>query len=85
MYVGRSHKKLCAVTAVLVNLAIRSPAPGPFFAFEDGRTLSRQWLVTELSTAMQEVGIDPSPYKGHSFHIGTATAMAKAGRSDSLI
>ena len=85
LYVGWSHKNLCAVSAVLAYLAIRSPAPGPFFIFEDGGVQSRQWLVTELSTALQEIGLDPSPYKGHSFHIGAATAAAKAGLSDSLI
>ena len=75
------HWTLCAISAVLAYLEICSPAPGPF-VFEDGRVLSRQQLVTELSTA---IGLDPSPYKGHSFHIGTATAAAKAGLSDSLI
>ena len=85
LYVGRSHKKLCAVLTVLAYLAIHSPAPCPFFVFEDGGVLSRQWLVTELSTALQEVGLDPSPFKDHSFCIGAATAVAKAGLSDSLI
>ena len=85
LHVGQSHKKLCVVSAVLAYLAIRSPAPGPFFVFEDGGVLSRQRLVTELSTALQEVGLDPSPYKGHSFRIGAATAAAKAGLNDSLI
>ena len=66
-------------------LAIRSPAPGSFFVFEDGGVLSRQRLVTALTTALQEVGLDPSPYKGHSFCIGTATAAAKVGLSDFLI
>ena len=42
-------------------------------------------MVTELSTALQEIGLDPSPYKGHSFYIGAATAVAKAGLGDSLI
>ena len=73
LYVGRSHKKLCAVSVVLAYLAIHSPAPAPapapFFVFEDGGVLSRQRLVTELSTALQEVGLDPSTYKGHSFRI----------------
>ena len=85
LYVGRSHKKLCAVSAVLAYLVIRSPAPGPFFVFEDGGVQSRQQLVTELSAALQEVGFDPSPYKGHCFRIGAATAAAKAGLNDSLI
>ena len=85
LYIGQSHKKLCVVSSVLAYLAICSPAPGPFIVFEDGGVLSRQRLVTELSTALQEIRRDPSPYKGHSFRIGAATAAAKAGLSDSLI
>ena len=85
LYVGQSHKKLCAVSGVLIYLAICSPAPGPLFVFEDGGVLSRQQLVTELSTALREVGLDPSPYKGHSFCVGAATAVTKARLSDSLI
>ena len=41
--------------------------------------------MTELSTALQEIGLDLSLFKGHSFHIGAATAVAKAGLSDCLI
>ena len=85
LYVGQFHKKLCVVLAVLAYLAICFPAPGPFFVFEDGGVLSRQCLVTELSSALQVIGLHPSPYKGNSFHIGAATAVAKAGLSNSLI
>ena len=54
------HKAVCGFGSYL---AVRSPAPGPFFVFEDGGVLSREWLVTELSTALQEIRFYPSPYK----------------------
>ena len=85
LYVGRSRRKVCAVSAVLSYLAIRPTSPGPFFIFEDGRVLSRHRLVSELANALQLIGFDSSPYKGHSFRIGAATAAARAGLSDSLI
>ena len=82
LYVGRSYGKLCAVSAVLAYLAIRPRAPGPFFIFQDGSVLSRHRLVSELSTALQLIGLDPAP---HSFRIGAASAAARAGLSDSFI
>uniref|UniRef100_A0A1X7TV19 Uncharacterized protein n=1 Tax=Amphimedon queenslandica TaxID=400682 RepID=A0A1X7TV19_AMPQE len=46
----------------------------------DSDTLSvlRQRLVFELGKALQSIGVDASPCKGHSFYIGTATAAAQA-------
>ena len=79
------QKAVCRLgSAGLLGNSLSSSRP-IFFVFEDGGVLSRQQLVTELSTALQEVGLDLSPYKGHSFRIGAATAAAKAGLSDCLI
>ncbi|XP_011406504.1 PREDICTED: uncharacterized protein LOC105314192 [Amphimedon queenslandica] len=85
LYVGRSFGKLCAVSAVLAYLAVRPRTPGPFFIFQDGNVLSRHRLVSELSTALRSIGLDPSHYKGHSFRIGAASAAARAGLNDLLI
>ena len=85
IYLGRTFQPLCPVAAVLSYLAIHSSSPGPFFVFSDGSPLSRDRLVSALSQALKELGLDSSSYKGHSFRIGAATAAAKAGLSDSLI
>uniref|UniRef100_A0A1X7VKK0 Uncharacterized protein n=1 Tax=Amphimedon queenslandica TaxID=400682 RepID=A0A1X7VKK0_AMPQE len=39
---------------------------------------TKQHLVFELGKAQQSIGVHPSPCKGHSFYIGTATAAAQA-------
>ena len=85
LFVGKSYKSVCAVSAVLAYLAIRPSTRGPLFIFENGDVLSRQRLVLELRKVLQGIGIEASPYKGHSFRIGAATAAARAGISDSLI
>ena len=82
LYVGHAYSTLCAVSAVLSYLAVRPQVPGPLFLFQVG---SVHGLVSELSNALLSIGLDPSPYRDHSFRIGAATAAARVGFSDSLI
>ena len=51
-----------------------------FFLF-----LTRQRLVTKLREVLQEVGLHPEKYAGHSFCIGVATTARACGVQDSLI
>ena len=53
--------------------------------FEDGASLSREWLVQALSLVLHSAGIDSTRFSGHSFRIGAAAAAANAGLSDSMI
>lgn len=85
LFVGRSHTRICAVTAVLAYLAIRPPTPGPLFIWDDGTPLTRQALVREVRTALSGSNMDITRYTGHSFRIGAATEAAQAGLPDSLI
>ena len=85
IHLGCTFQSLCPVAAVLSYLAIRPSTPGPFFVFSDGSPLSRERLISALSQALKDSGVDPSNFKGHSFRIGAATTAAKAGLSDSLI
>ena len=85
IYLGRTGNELCPVSAVLAYLAIRQPAPGPLFIFEDGTPLTRRQLITRLHEALSQVGIDVNNVSGHSFRIGAASTAAKAGFSDSFI
>ena len=85
IHLGHTFQSLCPVAAVLSYLAIRPSTPGPFFVFSDGSPLSRERLISALSQALKDSGVDTLNFKGHSFRIGAATTAAKAGLSDSLI
>ena len=87
MYVGRTNKPLCPVSAVLAYMVMRGKAPGPLFIFQDDKCkpLLRPRFVTEIKRALLAAGIDPKPYSGHSFRIGSAMTAAKQGVKDSTI
>ena len=55
---------------------------GPLFKFADGRPLTRERFVDNISVALVAAGINPAPYSGHSFRIGAATTAAKKGVGD---
>ena len=85
IFLGRSGHAICPVEAITSYLAVRSPQPGPLFMFETGSPLSRTALVKHLQEALQQAGLDPTLYNGHSFRIGAATTAAKCGIEDSTI
>lgn len=85
VYVGRTDKPLCPVSALLAYLVIRGKKPGPLFLFRDGKPLSRPRFVLELRKALAEAGVDPKPYSGHSFRSGAATTAAKQGVDETTI
>ncbi len=82
---GRTGNELCPVAAVLAYMALRGPGSGPLFRFQDGRYLTRSRLVANLKQAISGGGVDCSPFSGHSFRSGAATAAAKQGISDATI
>ena len=41
--------------------------------------------MQEVRRLLQSAGIDPTPYSGHSFHIGAATTAARIGMDAALI
>ena len=55
---------------------------GPFFRFSDGSPLRFTQQVHEV---LQALGFPYTEFAGHSFRIGAATAVAKAGMEDSVI
>ena len=85
VYVGRTNKPLCPVSALLAYMVMRGKGPGPLFIFQDGKPLSRPRFVTEIKRALSAAGIDPKPYSGHSFRIGAAMTAANQGVEDSTI
>ncbi len=38
-----------------------------------------------MKDALDEAGVDPGQYSGHSFHIGVATTAAAKGLEDSTV
>ena len=85
IYLGRTDRDLCPVTALLAFLAIRPAVEGPLFVFSDGSPLTRDKLVDAVRQALGRAGISAAGYSGHSFRIGAAPTAAQAGLEDSVI
>ena len=85
LFIGRTWNSLCPVVAMLRYLVVRGVDDGPLFWEQNGAPLSRQSLVIKVRRALQQAGIDPSLYAGHSFRIGAATTAASRGISDATI
>ena len=85
LYLGKTGDILCPVAGVLGYLAIRPPDPGPLFIHQDGRPLSRKYLVSQMREALSQAGVNTARFSGHSFRIGAASTAARAEFSDSFI
>ena len=85
IYLGDTGEHLCPVQALIQFLAFCLLGVGPLFRFQSGAPLTRSALVSHLQSALRHIGIDSSPFTGHSFRIGTATTAAARGLEDSLI
>ena len=78
LYLGKTGHTLCPVSAMLAYLEIRSPIPGPLFLLQDGIPLSRTHFTYHLRQAVQQAGLCPDNFSGHSFRIGAASTAANA-------
>ena len=85
IYLGRTHKPLCPVSALLAYMIRRGQSKGPLFKFADGKPLTRERFVVKVREALVEAGINSAPYSGHSFRIGAATTAAQKGVEDATI
>lgn len=85
IFLGRTEAVICPVAALLAYLARRGSGDGPLFRFENGQPLTRSRLVIEVRKALQEAGLQPEIYSGHSFRIGAATTAAACGISAEVI
>lgn len=82
---GRKHGEICPVAAILDYMVRTGDGSSPFFAFTDGRPLTRERFVSAVRTALASAGYDCSLYAGHSFRVGAATTAAQPGIQDSFI
>lgn len=85
IHLGRTDQKMCPVAALLAWMIRRGNHPGPLFTFASGRPLTRPAFVTKFREALQDAGVDPQGFSGHSFRAGAATTAALKGVSDSHI
>ncbi len=85
LFIGKVPSQLCPMSAMLAYLTARSNDEGPLFRYLDGRLLTRQRLVASVREALEEAGVDPGRYNGHSFRIGAATTAAARGLEDSTV
>ena len=85
IYLGRTHKELCPITAILSYMSQRGSGPGPLVKFADGKPLTRARFVAKVREALTQAGVDCTPYSGHSFRIGAATTAASQGIEETTI
>ena len=85
LFIGKVASDLCPVSAMLAYLVVRGSHAGPLFKFSDGRSLTRQRLVTAVKEALDAAGVESGQYSGHSFRIGAATTAAARGLEDSTV
>ena len=83
---SRPYKQysISCVSSMLAYLAVFTTSPRPLSKvnFVDWNILSRDRLVDLLCHALRAIGLDTSQFNRHSFRIGTATTVAKAGLQD---
>ena len=84
-FVGRSDSVLCSVGTVVAHMGFRESSPGLFFRLRVSNPLSRSLFVAEVRKALRACGVDQAAYSRHSFRIGAATAVPRAGLPDSMI
>ena len=73
---GRAVRPLCPLAAFLLYMARSKPGKGPLFQFENGRPLIRDHFMREV---LQQIGMEPKIYAGHSFRIRAATTAVRKG------
>jgi integrase len=89
--IGATKSRICPIAAMRAYLAIRRSSQGhifpneSLFIFSDGATLRRDQLTSFLRAFLTKLGLNASLFSGHSFRIGGATALAKAGVPEHII
>lgn len=76
---------LCPVQALITYRQYYRHNSGPLFQFVNGTAVSHNFVVRNLSSVLNFLGLNANLYKGHSFRIGAATHAASLGWSESQI
>jgi site-specific recombinase XerD len=89
--IGATGSSICPIAAMKSYFAFRRAIQGhigmeeSLFIFSDGSTLRRDQLTTFLRAFLTRLGIDARLFAGHSFRIGGATELARAGAPGHII
>jgi len=83
--IAKTGTDLCPVAALLSYVAIRGDKPGPLFIYENGKFLTQARLISSIRLSLNQLGLNPADYCGHSLRIGAATSAAANGLQDSTI
>lgn len=79
------NKDMCPVQALYNYLHTFGHKSGPLFQFMGGEPVTYAFVVKNLTSIINFVGLNPALYKGHSFRIGAATHAAQMGYSENCI
>ena len=85
LHFQRTGVALCPVEAMVDYIQLRGSKEGPLFLTSHNQPLTRSYFLVNLRNALAQAGIDDSQYAGHSFRIGAATTVLRAGVSDAKI
>ena len=78
----QSHSALCAVSATLEYMHLRSPIAGPFLGGHfDHSPLTTFQFNRVLQVCLEALGLSHEGFSSHSFRIGAATSAALDGFS----
>lgn len=72
-----TYASLCSPAGVL--------AASPLFHFEDGKPVTRRWLMSQVDGLLRSIHHDPRAYSSHSFRKGGAVSLQQQGVEDSII
>jgi site-specific recombinase XerD len=73
-----------ALNPLELNRSINQSS-SPFFLLPTNQPLTRKAFIGNLRQLLLRIGIQLSPYSGHSLRVGAATSVAAAGVPDHLI
>ena len=83
--IKETRQNSCPIQAWKQYVAIKNAGADSSFCLQDGKPLSRNHVVHMLKKHITITNHSECNYNTHSFRIGKATAMAKAGHSHSQI
>ena len=80
-----TFNKYCPVAAIFEFCKLRGDKAGLLFVKENKKPVNRNFLVKYLKKWIVKLGLDSNLYNSHSFRIGRATDMARAGVPEQII